>query len=171
MNLISKFYIIYAILNAGFKGVERMRIVIQRVRHASVTIENKVHGKIEQGYMLLVGITHEDNENIVHKLADKCVHLRIFEDEMGKLNKSLLDIQGAVLSISQFTLYADCKKGRRPGFEPAAKPSLALPLYECFNDALREHGVVVETGVFGADMQVELCNDGPVTIVLDSNDL
>ena len=148
-----------------------MKIVIQRVQHASVTIDEKVHGKIAQGYMILVGITQDDNEQIVEKLAKKCVELRIFEDDMGKMNRSLLDIQGQVLSISQLTLYADCRKGRRPGFEQAARPDHAMPLYEHFNNAIRSHGVVVKTGIFGADMQVELCNDGPVTIVLDSKEM
>lgn len=148
-----------------------MKIVLQRVTHASVTIEGKLHGEIQHGLLLLVGITHEDTEEIADKLAKKCVELRIFEDENGKLNKSLLDMEGSILSISQFTLYADCKKGRRPGFEKAGKPDMAKPLYEYFNEALRKQGCVVETGVFGADMKVELLNDGPVTIILDSTKL
>lgn len=148
-----------------------MRVVLQRVKHASVTIDGEVHGKIEQGHLLLVGISHTDTKEIADKLAKKCVELRIFEDENGKMNKSLLDVEGNILSISQFTLYADCKKGRRPGFDKAGKPDMAKPLYEYFNDVLRSYGVSVETGIFGADMKVELLNDGPVTILLDSDEM
>lgn len=148
-----------------------MRVVLQRVTHASVTIEGQVHGKIEQGFLALVGITHDDTEEIVEKLARKCAELRVFEDENGKMNLGLSDIQGGILSISQFTLYADCKKGRRPGFDKAAKPGLANPLYEYFNEQLRSRGVHVETGIFGAEMKVELLNDGPVTIILDSAEM
>lgn len=157
--------------NRELKVVIYMKIVAQRVTHASVTIEGMVYGEIQQGLLLFVGITHEDTEVIADKLAKKCVELRIFEDENGKLNKSLLDIQGSILSISQFTLYADCKKGRRPGFEKAGKPAMAKPLYEYFNEALRSYGCKVETGVFGADMKIDLLNDGPVTIILDSTEL
>lgn len=157
--------------NKELKVVNKMKVVLQRVTHASVTIEGKIHGEIQQGLLLLVGITHEDTEAIADKLAKKCVELRIFEDENGKLNKSLFDIQGSILSISQFTLYADCKKGRRPGFDKAGKPDMAKPLYEYFNEALRSYGCKVETGIFGADMKVELLNDGPVTILLDSAEL
>ena len=145
-----------------------MRVLIQRVTHASVTVDGKVTGRIGQGFLLLVGITQEDNEEIADKLAKKTAELRVFEDEQGKMNLNLHDIQGKILSISQFTLYADCRRGRRPGFEQAAKPSQAKPLYEYFNQKLAQYGVSVETGVFGADMKVELCNDGPVTIMLDS---
>lgn len=145
-----------------------MRVVLQRVQHASVTIDGEVHGKIEQGFLALVGIHVNDSKEIVEKLAKKCAELRVFEDDQGKMNLGLMDIQGAILSISQFTLYADCKKGRRPGFENAARPELAQPLYEYFNEQLRARNIPVETGVFGADMKVELLNDGPVTIILDS---
>lgn len=148
-----------------------MRVILQRVLQASVSIDQKIHGEISQGFMILVGITQEDDESTVAKIAKKCVELRVFEDEQGKMNKSLFDVQGEILSISQFTLYADCKKGRRPGFEKAAKPDHAKPLYEYFNACLRESGIKVETGVFGADMKVSLCNDGPVTILLDSQEL
>ena len=148
-----------------------MKVVLQRVKHASVTIDGAVHGKINQGYLLLVGITDGDTEAEAKKLADKVVDLRIFEDENGKLNLSLKDVDGSILSISQFTLYADCKKGRRPSFIDAAKPDLAIPLYDYFNNKIKEYDIHVETGIFGADMKVELLNDGPVTIVLDSAEL
>ena len=148
-----------------------MRVVLQRVKHASCTIDGTVTGKIEQGLMLLVGITSTDTKEILEKVAKKCVELRIFEDENGKMNLGLKDINGKILSISQFTLYADCKKGRRPGFTNAARPEIASPMYDQFNDILRSYDVNVETGVFGADMKIELLNDGPVTIILDSEEL
>ena len=147
-----------------------MRVLIQRVTHASVTVDGNVTGRIDQGFLLLVGITQEDSEEIADKLAKKTGELRVLEDERGKMNLNLHDVQGKILSISQFTLYADCRRGRRPGFELAAKPSQAKPLYEYFNQQLAHYGVPVETGVFGADMKVELCNDGPVTIMLDSKE-
>ena len=145
-----------------------MRVVLQRVKHASVTIDGNVYGSIQEGFLALVGITHDDTLQIVEKVAKKCSELRVFEDEEGKMNKGLKDIDGDILSISQFTLYADCKKGRRPSFVEAARPELANPLYEAFNDALRSYGFKVPTGQFGADMKVELLNDGPVTIIIDS---
>lgn len=148
-----------------------MRVVIQRVKHASVTIEGKVNGKIEEGFMLLVGIKKDDTKETIEKLAKKVCELRIFSDENGKMNLSIQDIKGNILSISQFTLYADCKRGRRPGFELAEKPQKANEMYEYFNSILRNYGMIVETGIFGADMQVELCNDGPVTIILDSDEM
>ncbi len=148
-----------------------MKLVLQRVKYASVTIDGNVHGKINQGYLLLVGITDGDTEIEAKKLADKVVDLRIFEDENGKMNLGIEQVQGDILSISQFTLYADCKKGRRPSFSKAARAEISNPLYERFNDFLRERGMHVETGIFGAEMKVELLNDGPVTIVLDSNEL
>lgn len=148
-----------------------MKIVAQRVREASVMIDQKVHGQIKKGYMVLVGFHSEDNQAIVDKMIDKLIHLRVFEDEDGKMNLSLQDVEGSVLSISQFTLYADCRKGRRPGFTDAAKPNIAIPLYDYFNQQIKENGVHVETGVFGADMKVSLINDGPVTIILDSDDI
>lgn len=149
-----------------------MRVVLQRVSKASVKVDGAITGEIEQGFLLLVGITPGDDEPVVRKLARKCAELRIFEDENGKLNKGLKDVQGSILSISQFTLYADCKKGRRPGFDKAAKGDIAEPLYELFNKILREeYELKVETGIFGADMKVELLNDGPVTIILDSEEL
>ncbi len=148
-----------------------MKVVLQRVKHASVTIDGIVHGKINQGYLLLVGITDGDSEAEAKKLADKIVDLRIFEDEQGKMNLGIEQVKGEVLSISQFTLYADCRKGRRPSFSKAARPEFSKPLYERFNEFLKERGMHVETGIFGAEMKVELLNDGPVTIVLDSSEL
>ena len=148
-----------------------MRVVLQRVREASVEINGICHGEIKKGFLLLVGITHEDTQIITEKMANKIANLRIFEDENEKMNLSLVDIEGEILSISQFTLYADSKKGRRPGFEKSAKPELAEPLYDNFNEELHKLGFSVKTGIFGADMKVSLLNDGPVTIILDSDEL
>jgi D-tyrosyl-tRNA(Tyr) deacylase len=145
-----------------------MRIVVQRSKNASVTVNEKVIGEIEKGLVLLVGVTHDDTIDDANYLADKIVNLRIFEDENGKMNLSLLDVGGSILSISQFTLYGDCRKGRRPNFMAAAKPEQALNLYQYFNQVLSEKNVVVETGEFGAEMDVALINDGPVTLILDS---
>ena len=145
-----------------------MRVVLQRVSHASVTVEEKVIGKIERGFLLLVGVTHDDAMEDMEYLVRKIVQMRIFEDEEGKLNRSIQDIGGEILSVSQFTLYADTKKGNRPSFSKAAPGDVALKMFEQFNGLLRETGVPVETGQFGADMKVELLNDGPVTILLDS---
>ncbi|HIX82451.1 MULTISPECIES: D-aminoacyl-tRNA deacylase [unclassified Thomasclavelia] len=148
-----------------------MRLVIQKVSSSNVKINNEVVGSIDKGFMVLVGITDSDNKMIVDKMVDKLINLRIFEDENDKLNLSLLDVKGSILSISQFTLYANCKKGRRPSFIEAAKPDISKPLYEYFNQQLKEKGVMVETGVFGAMMEVSLVNDGPVTIILDSKEI
>ena len=148
-----------------------MRLVIQRVSEASVEIEGKINGKIDEGFMVLVGITNDDNKEVVERMADKLINLRIFEDENEKLNLSLMDVKGEILSISQFTLYANCKKGRRPSFLDAAKPDLSKPLYEYFNEYLTKKGVHVETGIFGAMMNVSLINDGPTTIILDSKEI
>ena len=148
-----------------------MRLVVQKVSQSSVKIEGEIVGAIDKGYMVLVGITNGDDELLVEKMVDKLVNLRIFEDENDKLNLSLLDVGGSVLSISQFTLYANCKKGRRPSFIDAAKPDISSPLYDFFNKKLEEKGINVERGVFGAMMEVALINDGPVTIILDSNEL
>jgi len=144
-----------------------MRVVLQRSKQASVKIDGKVSGSIRSGFVLLVGITHDDTEETCAWLADKIANLRVFEDETGKMNRSLLDEGGEILSVSQFTLYGDCSKGRRPNFMNAAKPELAESLYERFNDLLREKGIHVETGIFGAMMNVELVNDGPVTLMLE----
>ena len=148
-----------------------MRLVVQKVSQSSVKIEGEIVGAIDKGYMVLVGITNGDDELLVEKMVDKLVNLRIFEDENDKLNLSLLDVGGSVLSISQFTLYDNCKKGRRPSFIDAAKPDISSPLYDFFNKKLEEKGINVERGVFGAMMEVSLINDGPVTIILDSNEL
>ena len=148
-----------------------MRIVLQRVKEASVTIDGEVHGAINKGYMILVGFNNDDTHEIIDRLVEKVIHLRVFEDENQKMNRSLIDVEGSILSISQFTLYADCKKGNRPSFTNAGKPDLATTLYDQFNQKLQEQGMHVETGIFGADMKIELLNDGPVTIVLDSKEL
>ena len=148
-----------------------MKLVIQRVKESSVTIDGHVNGQIQKGFMVLVGFCQGDNEKIIDKMVDKMIHLRIFEDEEGKMNKSLFDVNGEILSISQFTLYADCRKGRRPGFSDAAKPDIAIPLYDYFNQCIKNQGIHVETGIFGADMKVSLLNDGPVTILLDSKEI
>jgi D-tyrosyl-tRNA(Tyr) deacylase len=146
-----------------------VRVLLQRVRQASVTVENKRVGAIEQGLLAFVGFTEGDSNKEITFLAEKLVHLRIFADEQGKMNKSLLDIGGSVLSVSQFTLYGDCRKGRRPNFMAAAKPDAALALYQQWNEELKRYGVHVETGIFGAMMDVALVNDGPVTLWLDSS--
>ena len=145
-----------------------MRVVLQRVSHASVTVEEKVIGQIQRGFLLLVGVTHDDAMEDMEYLVRKIVQMRIFEDEDGKLNRSIQDIGGEILSVSQFTLYAETKKGNRPSFSKAAPGDVAIEMFEQFNGLLRETGVPVETGQFGADMKVELLNDGPVTIQLDS---
>jgi len=145
-----------------------MKVVLQRSRTASVTVDGTVTGAIENGYVLLVGITHEDTMEDVVYLAKKVANLRLWEDTDGKMNHSILEHGGAILSVSQFTLYGDAKKGNRPSFTSAARPEVAEPLWEAFNQALREHGLHVETGIFGAMMDVALINDGPVTILLES---
>lgn len=145
-----------------------MKIVIQRVSHSSVMIAQQLYGEIDKGFMILVGFQESDTKEIVDKMIDKVIHLRVFEDEDGKMNLSLLDIKGSILSISQFTLYANCKKGRRPSFIEAAKPDKASLLYDYFNDSIKEKGIPLAKGIFGADMKVSLINDGPVTIILDS---
>ncbi|MCY9663400.1 D-aminoacyl-tRNA deacylase [Paenibacillus alginolyticus] len=145
-----------------------MRIVVQRCKRAEVTVNNTIIGRIEQGLMLLVGITHDDTEQDAKYLADKVAGLRIFEDETGKMNLSVLETGGQILSVSQFTLYGDCRKGKRPNFMSAARPELAEPLYDKFNELLRSLGLHVETGVFGEMMDVSLTNWGPVTLVIDS---
>lgn len=148
-----------------------MRVVIQRVLSAKVEVENHIVGEVKQGFLLLVGIHHEDNETIVAKMANKVINMRIFSDEAGKMNQSILAVGGEILSVSQFTLYADCKRGNRPGFSDAARQEQATFLYDKFNELLQSSVSKVATGVFGADMQVSLVNDGPVTILLDSKEL
>ncbi|MFL6518346.1 MAG: D-aminoacyl-tRNA deacylase [Bacillus sp. (in: firmicutes)] len=145
-----------------------MRVVVQRSKGASVTVAGEVTGQISKGLVLLVGVTHTDKEEDAAYLADKIANLRIFEDEYEKMNFSLLDVGGEILSVSQFTLYGDCRKGRRPNFMDAARPDQAVQIYEAFNRMLREKGIRVETGIFGAMMDVELINDGPVTLIVDS---
>ena len=144
-----------------------MRVVVQKVAHAKVTIDENTIGSIQQGLMLLVGIAPTDTEETLDYLVRKIVNVRIFEDGEGKMNLSLQDVGGQILSISQFTLYADTKKGNRPGFSDAASPEIAEPLYQQFNEKLRAAGIQVETGQFGAEMQVELVNDGPTTILYE----
>ena len=148
-----------------------MRAVLTRVKHASVTIDGKVHGQIGEGFLILLGITHEDTEAQAVKLADKLVGLRIFEDEDGKMNRGLETVGGEILVVSQFTLYGNCRKGRRPEFLSAARPEIAIPMYEKFVEICREKGYHVETGEFGAYMEVESLNDGPFTLIVDSADL
>ncbi len=145
-----------------------MRIVLQRAQGASVKVNKEVVGKIDHGFVALVGVTHEDTEKDVDYLVKKTLHLRVFEDESGKMNLSLKDVKGSVLSISQFTLYGDTKKGRRPNFMKAAKPDIADFLYKNYNDKLRAEGIHVETGTFGEMMDVSLTNNGPVTMIIDS---
>lgn len=147
-----------------------MRIVVQRCKEAAVTVEGETIGRIGQGLMLLVGVTHEDTEQDAIWAADKIAGLRIFEDESEKMNLSVQDTGGAVLSVSQFTLYGDCRKGRRPNFMAAARPEQAERLYESFNQRMRGLGLAVETGRFGAMMDVQLVNWGPVTLIVDSRE-
>lgn len=146
-----------------------MRVVVQRSKQASVSVNGEVTGAIDSGYVLLVGLTHNDTLEDVKYVAKKIAELRLWEDEAGKMNHSIAEHGGAILSVSQFTLYADTRKGRRPSFIDAARPETALPLWEAFNEELRnDHGLQVETGVFGAMMDVSLINDGPVTIIVES---
>jgi len=147
-----------------------MRALLQRVSRASVTVDGKVVGQIGQGLLVLLGVGRDDSEIQVKALGDKIVYLRIFGDDEGKMNRSLLDIGGEVLVVSQFTLYADTRRGRRPSFTDAAPSSIAEPLVERFKDAIAAYGLTVADGIFGAYMQVELLNDGPVTIWLDSEE-
>lgn len=149
-----------------------MKILLQRVKKASCKVNNEIIGKIDNGLLLFVGFKDGDNENIIEQMAKKCVELRIFSDENGKMNKSLIDVNGSILSISQFTLYANCLKGRRPSFENSENPILAKKHYEYFNTYINNiYNIEVQTGEFGADMEIELINDGPVTIMLDSNEI
>lgn len=148
-----------------------MRFVIQRVRHASVTIDGEVRGKIGKGFMVLIGIGADDTREIADKLVRKLVNMRIFEDSEGRTNLGLKDVGGELLLISQFTLYADCKKGNRPSFTNSGAPAMAEPLVEYIIDECKKEIPVVEQGEFGADMKVELLNDGPFTVILDSNEI
>lgn len=147
-----------------------MRAVIQRVTQAEVKINQKSVGKINRGFMILLGIHESDDLEDVAYLVRKISKLRVFEDNAGKMNLSIEEAKGSILSVSQFTLYADTKKGNRPSFTEAARPEVAIPLYELFNKQLKGLGILVETGEFGADMAVSLINDGPVTIIIDTKD-
>jgi len=145
-----------------------MRVILQRSKKASVTVDGCVTGAISSGYVLLIGITHEDTEKDADYCARKIAQMRLFEDEDGKMNRSIFESGGEILSISQFTLYGDIRKGRRPSFIEAARPEQAEPLWNYFNEVLRSEGLKVEEGVFGAMMDVELVNDGPVTMIVES---
>ncbi|MET3850608.1 MULTISPECIES: D-aminoacyl-tRNA deacylase [Paenibacillus] len=145
-----------------------MKVVVQRCKEAQVTVDGEVTGAIGQGLMVLVGVTHEDTEKDAKYLADKVAGLRIFEDDEGKMNYSVMEVGGGILSVSQFTLYGDCRKGKRPNFMAAAKPDIAEGLYEQFNRELRDKGLEVATGRFGAMMDVTFTNWGPVTLIIDS---
>ena len=148
-----------------------MRFVIQRVNHATVKVDGEITGSVEKGFLVLIGAGKNDTKEIGDKMLSKLLKMRIFEDENGKTNKALSDVGGSLLMVSQFTLYADCKKGNRPSFTEAGGPEEANELYEYMVEQAREAGFQVETGVFGADMKVELENDGPFTIILDSEQL
>ena len=145
-----------------------MKLVIQRVKDAKVEVEGKVTGKIEQGFLVLLGVTHDDTKEKADYLVKKLCNLRVFEDENGKMNLDIKKINGKLLIVSQFTLYANCKDGNRPSFIEAAKPEMANELYEYFCKKCQEKEIEVQTGIFGADMQVSLTNDGPVTIILEN---
>jgi len=151
--------------------VIKLKAVIQRVKYASVTVEDKIIGTINNGLLVLLGVTHKDTEKEANWLANKIISLRIFQDENDKMNLGLEDVKGELLVISQFTLYGDCIKGRRPGFTDAAPPSIAVPLYEKFLEICKNSGIKTEAGIFGADMKVELLNNGPVTLVIDTKDV
>ena len=145
-----------------------MRAVVQKVSASKVTVDEEVVGQINQGLMVLLGVTHDDTSKDVDYMVDKITNLRIFEDEEGKMNLSLKDVGGEVLAVSQFTLYGDARRGRRPSFSDAARPEVANPLYEEFVQKVKNQGINVGTGKFGAHMMVDLTNDGPVTILLES---
>ena len=148
-----------------------MRALVQRVTHAQVDIDGETVGSCERGYLILLGVGADDGPEQIERLWSKIFKLRIFEDENGKTNRSLADVDGQVLIVSQFTLYGDCRKGNRPSFTNAARPETAIPLYEAFIARCRESGLPVETGEFGADMKVDLLNDGPVTLWMDTKDM
>ena len=148
-----------------------MRLVVQRVLEASVTVDGEELGRVARGFMVLCGVEDGDTQEDVRYCVEKTVHLRVFEDEQGKMNRDILDAGGAVLAISQFTLHGDVRHGRRPSFIRAARPETAVPLYDAYCEGLREAGLRVETGRFGADMKVALVNDGPVTLLVDSRRL
>ena len=145
-----------------------MRVLVQRVRFGRIHVEDELRGQIGHGLVLLVGLHVNDDEEAVTFCADKCTDLRIFADEAGMMNRSVLDVEGEIVAVSQFTLYGDCRRGRRPSFAQAAPPEKAEPLYDLFVELLRNRGVKVTTGQFGASMQVEIHNDGPVTLIVES---
>lgn len=145
-----------------------MKIVLQRVRSASVAVDDQAVGQIKQGFLLLVAVKDSDTQNDLDYLCRKVLNLRVFEDEEGKMNRSIQDVEGEILSVSQFTLYAQTRKGNRPSFTDAGKPEFAKVMYQKFNQQLAASGLTVATGIFGADMQINLVNDGPVTIILDT---
>lgn len=147
-----------------------MKAVIQRAKDASVTVDDQIIGEIDYGFVVLLGVTHEDTMEDVKYIVNKIIHLRVFEDENRKMNLSLKDVDGSILSISQFTLYGDTRKGRRPSFIKAAKPEHARTLYEALNQKFKSEGINVETGEFGAMMDVQFTNEGPVTLMIDSKD-
>ena len=145
-----------------------MRIVVQRVSKASVSIAGNLYSEINYGFLVLIGICDDDRYDDIEWLTQKIINLRVFGDELGKLNRSIQDINGEILIVSQFTLFASVKKGNRPSFVASARPEIAIPLYEKFIDELKKYDIKIQTGVFGANMQIELVNDGPVTIIIDS---
>ena len=146
-----------------------MKLVVQRVKKAKVEVDKKIVGSIDKGFLVLLGVTHTDNEQIADYLVKKLCNLRVFKDDNDKMNLSIKDINGKLLIVSQFTLYADCSKGNRPAFVNAAKPEIANKLYEYFCNKCKENGIEVQKGIFGANMQVSLLNDGPVTIILEKS--
>ncbi|HIU22917.1 MAG TPA: D-tyrosyl-tRNA(Tyr) deacylase [Candidatus Fimihabitans intestinipullorum] len=147
-----------------------MRVIIQRSLQSNVKVDGKIVGEIEKGLVILVGFTYDDTIEDIKKMVDKIIHLRIFDDDNGVMNRSLLDVGGEVLSVSQFTLYADTKKGRRPSYMKALRGEEAIHLYDQFNLQLKDHNINVSTGIFGADMKVSITNDGPITIALESEE-
>lgn len=147
-----------------------MRVVVQRSLESKVEVDGKITGSIDKGLVILVGFTYNDNEQIIDKMINKVINLRIFDDENGVMNKSLLEVGGDILSVSQFTLYADTRKGRRPSYINALGGNEAIVLYDIWNNKIRENGIKVETGIFGADMKVSITNDGPITIMIDSEE-
>jgi D-tyrosyl-tRNA(Tyr) deacylase len=145
-----------------------MRAVIQRVSRSQVKVDGAITGEIKRGLLVLLGITHDDTKEKAIWLADKCANLRIFPDQEGKMNLNVVEVGGGILVVSQFTLYGDCSKGKRPGFSAAARPEIAEPLYQEFSKRLRLLGINTQNGIFGADMEVELLNDGPVTLIAEA---
>ncbi len=158
----------YSLRAGGIKWGKIMRAVVQRVSRSSVTVDEAVVGKINKGLMILLGVEHADTKADADWLVDKVTNMRIFEDDEGKMNRSLLDIGGELLAVSQFTLMGDCRKGRRPSFSEAARPQMANELYEYFVDKAKSKGIAIQTGQFQAHMMVDIVNDGPVTLLIDS---